>query len=172
MFRSIKTILFATDITEKMKPAFDFTAALATQYQATIILLHVFEQIPDYVEGRLKGLLGEQEFAKIADEHEKSVRKTLIAKKSSDKLIQAALEQFCSEAGIDDHTCGYHSREVVIRKGEVVDEIIKQSEKYACDIIVMGSRKGLLKRTVIGSVIKEVLRRATVPVVVVPFPKQ
>jgi nucleotide-binding universal stress UspA family protein len=168
MFKSINTILFATDLTEKMKPAFDFAAALATRYQATIILLHVFEKIPDYVEGRLRGLFGEPEYAKIAEDHEKSVRQTLIAKKSSDSLIQAALEQFCSEAGIDDDSCGYHAREVIIRNGHVVDEIIGQSEKYACDIIIMGSRKGLLKKAAIGSVIKEVLRRATTPVLVVP----
>jgi nucleotide-binding universal stress UspA family protein len=168
MIKSMKAILFATDLSDKCKLAFDFAASLATRYQATIILLHVTEKIPGYVETRLKGLFGEQEFEKIAEEHEKNVQATLIAKKSTSSLIQAALEQFCSEAGIDDKACGYHSREIVIQKGEVVDEILRQSKKYACDLIILGGRKGLLKKTVIGSTIKEVLRRSKIPVMVVP----
>lgn len=168
MFRPIKSILFATDLSEKCKPAFDFAASLATRYQATIILLHVTEKIPGYVESRLRGMFGTQAYEKIAEDHEKSVQKALIAKKSSSGLIQAALEQFCAEAGIDDNACGYHSREIVIRKGEVVDEVVSQSEKYACDIIILGGRKGLLNKTAIGSVIKDVLRRSKIPVLVVP----
>jgi len=166
--KSIKSILFATDLSEKCKPAFDFAASLATRYQATIIMLHVTEKIPDYIESRLKGLFGEEEFEKIAADHEKSMQAKLIAKKTSDNLIRIALEQFCSEAGIDDASCDFHSREVVIGKGEVVNEIIKQSEKFDCDIIILGSRKGILKRSSIGPVIKEVLRRSKIPVLVVP----
>lgn len=168
MLKSIKSILFATDLSVHCMPAFDFAASLATRYQATIILLHVTEKIPGYVESRLKGLFGDQEFEKIAEDYEKSVQVTLIAKKSSSSLIKAALEQFCSEAGIDDNACGYHSREVIIRHGEVVDEIISQSVKHGCDMIILGGRKGLLGKTSVGSLIKEVLRRSAIPVLVVP----
>jgi nucleotide-binding universal stress UspA family protein len=168
MFKLIKSILFATDLSEKCIPAFDFAVSLAIRYQATIVLLHVTEKLPGYIESRLKGLLGEQEMEKVAAQHEKSIRESLIAKKSSNSLIQAALEQFCSSAGIDDDACGYHSREVVIRNGEVVDEIISQSEKYACDLILLASRKGLMTKATIGSVIKDVLRRSDIPVLVVP----
>lgn len=164
----ITSILFATDLSEKCRPAFEFAASMATRYQATIILLHVTEKIPGYVESRLKGLFGEEEFEKIAKNHEKSMQEKLIAKKTSDNFIRTALEQFCFNAGIDDASCNFHSREVVIRNGEVVDEIIRQSKKYACDLIILGGRKGRLKTTSIGSVIKETLRRSKIPVLVVP----
>ena len=168
MHGHIKSILFATNLSEGCKSAFDFAASLAIRYQATIVLLHVTEKIPGYVESQLKGMFGEQEFKRISESHEDSVREVLIAKKSSNKLIRAALEQFCTEAGIDDESCGYHSREVVVSHGEVVDEIISQSKKFACDIIILAGRKGLLKTRAIGSVTKEVLRRTDIPVLVVP----
>jgi len=164
----IKSILFATDLSEKCRPAFEFAASMATRYQATIILLHVTEKIPGYVESRLKGLFGEEEFEKIAKDHEKSMQEKLIAKKTSDNFIRTALEQFCLKSGIDDASCNFTSREVVIRNGEVVDEIIRQSKNYACDLIILGGRKGRLNTTPIGSVIKETLRRSKIPVLVVP----
>jgi nucleotide-binding universal stress UspA family protein len=168
MMNPIKSILFATDLSEKCRPAFEFAASMATRYQATMILLHVTETIPGYVESRLKGLFGEEEFEKIARNHQQSMQEKLIAKKTSDNFIRAALEQFCFKSGIDDASCDYNSREVVIGNGDVANEIIRQSKKYACDIIILGGRKGLLKTTSIGSVIKETLRRSKIPVLVVP----
>jgi hypothetical protein len=75
----------------------------------------------------------------------------LIAKKSSDSLVQAALEQFCLQAGIADDNCGYHSKEIVIQEGAVVDVILRQAHKKQCDFIIMGGRGGASRRTSIGS---------------------
>ena len=168
MFEPIKSILFATDLTEKCVPAFDCAASLATRYQTTIILLHVTETIPGYAEMRLKGLFGEEDYQRIVQEHETSVQKALIAKKTSTSLIQTALEQFCASAGIDDDSCGGHAREIVIGHGDVAKEIIGQSKKLNCDLIILGGQKGRLMKTPIGSVIKDVLRRSKIPVLVVP----
>ena len=165
--KPIKSILFATDLSDKCKPAFDLASSMAIQYQATVILLHVTEKIPGYVETRLKGLFGDQEFQKIVEDHEKNVQGTLIAKKSSSSLIQTALETFCTQAGMDSSDCDI-PREIAVVKGDVVEEIINQSEKHACGLIVLGGRKGFIRKTAIGSTIKEVLRRSKIPVLVVP----
>jgi nucleotide-binding universal stress UspA family protein len=169
MFKTIKSILFATNLQENCRPAFDFAVSLATKYQATIVLLHVLEKrIPDYVESRLKGMLGEEEWNQIKEKHEKNVRSALIAKKSTDELIRDALEQFCNEAGIDDASCGFHSKEIVIGEGELVDEIIDKAKEYKCEMIIMGAHPGIIRETSISSVIKGVLHRSKIPVVVVP----
>lgn len=169
MFKSIKSILFATDLSENCRPAFEFAASIATRYQATLVLLHVLEKkMPDYVEGRLKGLLGEAQWRQINAEHEKSARDFLIAKRPNNKLIQSALEQFCSEAGIDDDACGYHSREIVIREGDLVDEIFDQAQKYGCDLLVVGAHKGFISGTAIGATLKNIVRQAKMPVMIVP----
>ena len=169
MFKNFKSILFATNLQDNCKPAFDFAVSIATRYQATIVLLHVLEnRMPDYVESRLKGLLGEEKWEEMKETHETNARQALIAKKSTDQLIQDALGKFCDEAGIDDASCGYHSREIVIGDGDVIDEIIDKAKEYQCDMIIMGAREGLIRDTAVSHVIKGVLHQAKRPVVVVP----
>jgi nucleotide-binding universal stress UspA family protein len=107
----IKTILFATNLTQACRPAFDFAAILALRFQAKLIILHVIERIPDYAESRLEGLLGEEAWRELRHSQEEDARQKLIGKKSTNKLIRKALEQFCSEAGIDctSHYLTWHS---------------------------------------------------------------
>ncbi len=168
MFKTIESILFATNLSENCKTAFDFAGSLAARYQATIVLLHVIEKIPDYMSGRLIGLLGKQQWEAMTQNQEKDVQEALSQKRSSRKLIRTALNHFCTDAGIDDDSCGYHSREIVVSDGEVVDEIIARSIAYKCDLIIMGAREGFLVKTSIGSTIKSVLRQSKIPVLVVP----
>ncbi len=169
MFKPISSILFATNLTDNCKPAFDYAASLATRYQATLVLLHVIEKMPGYVEGRLRGMLGEKQYREMAETQENNARQTLIGKKSESRLIREALEKFCIEAGIDDNTCGYSSREIVVADGEIIEEILEKAEKFECDTIIMGARQGYIsKGTTIGSHIKGVLRRSKIPVTIVP----
>ncbi len=65
MLKPLDTILFATNLNENCRDAFDFTAVLATQFQAKIVLLHVLEKMPDYIEGRLQGMLGKEKFGTL-----------------------------------------------------------------------------------------------------------
>jgi nucleotide-binding universal stress UspA family protein len=170
MIKPVSTLLFATNLSESCRPAFDFAASLATRYQATIVLLHVIEKMPDYVEGRLKGLLGEKQWEALSSNHEATARQALIGKRPTSDLVRKALDQFCIDVGIDNTECGYVAREIVVRDGEVVEEILGQAKSYRCDLIVMGARQGGLfsRETSIGSTIKSVLRRSKVPVLVVP----
>lgn len=168
MFKPIKTILFATNLSETCKQAFDFAAVLATRFQASIVLLHVMEKLPTSVEGQLKSLIGKKRWDELTASHEQDARQILIGKQSSDLLIRQALDHFCKEAGIDDSSCGFQSREVVVSEGEVVDDVIHYAKKYNCDIIVLGTREGFLSNNVIGPTIKAIMRKSTIPVLVVP----
>lgn len=170
MIKPVSSILFATNLSENCRDAFDFAASLATRYQATIVLLHVIEKMPDYVEGRLKGMLGEKKWNQLTATHEDTARQTLIGKRPTNELVRKALDQFCVDVGIDNTECGYVSREIVVRDGDVVEEILEQSKTYNCDVIVMGARsRGFFsKATPLGNTIKDVLRRSAIPVMVVP----
>jgi nucleotide-binding universal stress UspA family protein len=148
--------------------AFEMAASMATRYQATLVLLHVLERAPDYVESRLKGILGEQKFDQLIQTHSENARQTLIGKKSSSSLIKDALNQFCVDAGIDDTSCDYQSREIVVTEGDLVDEIITRAKAYNSDIIVLGAREGFLSDNSIGHTIKAVMRHSKVPVMMVP----
>jgi nucleotide-binding universal stress UspA family protein len=41
MFKTIKTILFATDLSPNCRSAFEAAISLAAQYQAKLVLLHI-----------------------------------------------------------------------------------------------------------------------------------
>jgi hypothetical protein len=124
--------------------------------------------MPDYAEGRLKGLLGNEQWKEILDWHEKGARQALIGKKSSNSLIRDALKQFCNEAGIDDGSCGYQSREIVVCEGDIIEEIIRQSKNFGCDLIIIGTREGFFTETSLGPTVKGVLKKSAIPVIVVP----
>lgn len=167
-FEGIKTILFATNLTQECLKAFDFAVILALKFRAKIVILHVMEKLPDYAESRLEGILGEDVWSEMRRTHEKEAHQALIGKRSSSKLIRKALEHFSIEAGIDEASCGYQSQEIVIGDGNVVDGIIKHSQQHACDLIILGGRQSLHKTKSISGTTKSVLQRSNTPVLVVP----
>lgn len=168
MFKPIKNILFATNLSETCRQALNFAAILATRFQATIVLLHVLEKVPRSAEGQLRAMIGDDRWNEILASQEKDARQILIGKRSSAALIHTALSHFCAEAGIDDAACGYTSKEIVIGDGDVVDNVIKFSEEYNCDLIILGTREGFLSTNTIGPTIKAIMRRSRIPVLVVP----
>jgi nucleotide-binding universal stress UspA family protein len=168
MFDNVNAILFATNLSDSCRQAFDLAAAMATRFQATLVMMHVMEKMPDYVEGRLRGLLGNEQWEAMQNSQEKNAQEFLIGKKSSNRMVKEALAHFCSQAGIDDDACGYHSREIVISDGDVVEDILKHAEEYNCDMIIMGARDGFLSKNTIGNTIKSVMRRSGIPVMMVP----
>lgn len=168
MIKSFKNILFATNLMPDCMAAFDLAAAVATRFQATLVLLHVIEKMPDYVESRLRTVMGDKRWEETIESQAANARENLIGKKSSNTVIKTALAQFCTDAGIDDAACGYHSREIVVTEGDVIDDILECSRQYQCDLIVMGAKGGLLSHNAIGPIAKGVMRQSTVPVMVVP----
>lgn len=169
MSTSIKTILFATDLSKNCIPAFDFALVIALQFQAKIVLLHVMEKIPDYVESRLEGLFGEDEWKEMVHSYENSARQKLIGKRSSSRLIQNALDHLCRKAGIDEASCGYPSSEIMVRDGDIAGNILKTSKKHNCDLVVMGNHKGFLSKSAVGLTTKSVMKKSEIPVLIVPY---
>lgn len=59
--------------------------------------------------------------------------------------------------------------DVAVGKGNAAREILRQAEMLEADLIVMGTHgRGGFERLLLGSVADKVLRRATVPVLVIP----
>jgi universal stress protein A len=58
-----------------------------------------------------------------------------------------------------------------IEEGDPVEQILRASQTFPCDLIVMGShgRSGV-KRLLLGSVAEQIIRRATCPVLIVKEP--
>jgi nucleotide-binding universal stress UspA family protein len=172
MFGPVKSLLFATNLAENCRPALEASIATATEYQATLILLHVLDkELPSQIEEHLKSVLGAEKWEALMAEHEKDARDALIGKMTSGKIAQRAMRMYCEDAGIDRDACSFQYRELVVSDSHIADTIVSQAREHGCDLIIMGAQKGFMSGNTIGSVIKGVLRKAQVPVMVVP-PRQ
>lgn len=173
MLNGIKTILFTTDLSKNCVPAFDLAVILALQFKAKLIMLHVMEKIPDYVESRLQGLLGEKQWESMIQAYENEARQKLIGKRSTSTLIQKALDHYCKQSGMESGSSSKRVREVVIDDGDVCDAILKNADTRSCDLIVLGDQERRFLAKPVRSTTKSILRRSKTPVMVVPVaPKE
>jgi nucleotide-binding universal stress UspA family protein len=168
MLKPIRSILFATDLSQNCQQALEYTIGLGTAFHAMIYMLHVIEPLPENVEGRLKDLLGKHQWQDLINTQQENVRKSLLGKRSFSREIRDQIITFCKETGIDEATCEFQSREIIISDGEVVEDIIKHAKENECDLIVMGAPRGIFSHNSIGSIIKGVLKGTKIPVTIVP----
>jgi nucleotide-binding universal stress UspA family protein len=154
-----KTILYATDLGERMRPVFRHAIGLARQYQAKIIMLHVVEPLGSTSEAVLSIYLPERKLDEV--EHV-GLKKVL-------EQMKQRLERFCKEEAA---LCGEGSpkvSEVLVTAGHPAEEILHQAEKHHADLIVMGSfGKHILGRHVLGSTARYITQSSPVPVLIVP----
>jgi nucleotide-binding universal stress UspA family protein len=140
----IRTILHPTDFSDLSRPAFQFTLALARDYRAKVVLLHV-RRVPIDVYG---------EFGAVPPPLD-----------SMEDLEQKLRELVPETAGV--------TIDCLVREGYPANEILETALEIGASMIVMGThgRTGL-GRLFMGSVAEEVLRKATCPVLAVkaPFP--
>ena len=139
-----RRLLIATDLS-RMNEAFLATVADLTRgFSADLILLHV-SNIAEFAEIQ-------DETGMAFDQYMESIRSRL----------QDTVERLFAP--------GMLARVEVLADDSVADGILAAADRIRADMIVMGThgRSGL-SRLVLGSVAEAVLRRATVPVLVVPL---
>jgi hypothetical protein len=125
MFKPVKSLLFATNLSENCRPALEASIGMATQHQAELVLLHIIDrEVPGQIEEHFKGVLGEEKWEAIKLEHEQDARQALIGKMSTDKLSLKVLQQYCEEAGMNPATCSFPWREIVEVNSDIAGTII------------------------------------------------
>jgi nucleotide-binding universal stress UspA family protein len=139
---TIKTILHPTDFSPASDNAFRMAAALAHDYGARLIALHVAD--PPVI------VFGEGVVPPEPAKHREA--------------IQYRLDEMQAHAP-------HVAVERELAEGNPVAEILRVAEEHACDVIVMGThgRKGL-GRLLLGSVAEQVLRHAQCTVLTVKGP--
>jgi nucleotide-binding universal stress UspA family protein len=143
---SIRQILHPTDFSGPSDYAFRLACALARDYGAALIVLHVHhEPVAVFAEGGF-----------------------VPPRPEDDAVLRSQLE----EIRCDDPTVVVSHRLV---EGNPPEEILRSADELGADLIVMGThgRRGL-QRLLMGSVAEEVVRKATCPVLTVrmPFPRE
>lgn len=155
----IKTILYATDMGDHMRPVFLHAISLARCYDANIIMLHVVEPIGSTGQAVLAAYLPQKKLKNLEKNGMKNILKTM--KKRLDDFCEDEKE-ICKEAG-DLVT------QTVVSSGRVGDEIPHQAKKLNADIIIMGTgTSNFPGSSLLGSNARHVTQFSSIPVLVVP----
>ena len=167
----IKRILYATDLSENARYAMAYAVSLANTYCAQIVILHVIDEAPDYVDAGVEGYIGADEWEAIKKRNLDETRKTLTGKRRDNRMVREVLERFCQNLrpGTNDHEAAMD--ETVIKIGSPVAQILETAEEKNCDLIVMGTHgRGALMDAMMGSTTNRVTRRSKIPVLSVRLP--
>lgn len=164
---SVKRILFATDLSENARFAFAYAKSLADHYGAGLVILHVLAESRS-IDTLIGYHIGREQWEEIKAGRAQEARDAIIGKKRDAVAIKAALEKFCETAR---ERTGYRGRitdETFVVRGDPAEQITNYAEEKACDLIVVGSQGHAGKPAPLpGGTAQQVLRRASVPVLVV-----
>lgn len=159
---TVKTILYATDLGENTRPVFRHALAIAKQYDAKIIMLHVVEPVGETAKAVISAYISQE----LSEELLNQSMQALVVK------MKDRLRRFYEEECDDEKVCA-NVKEVVVVAGKPSEEILRIAEEDKADMIVLGkSARTVRGIRVMGSTSRRVSRIAAVPVLVVPnWPK-
>lgn len=163
-----KTILFTSNLSTASRVAFKHAMAMANQFNSKLILLHVLESSPSNYESYMIGLFGQDKWREVLKNNKEEAKHALVGKVTPKQMARTALSEFCKENEPGEGFSVIPQSEVIVKGGNVVEEIFKQVSEKSCDLIIMGASEGLISSSSIGSNIKAVLKKAKIPVMVVP----
>ena len=168
----IKKILYATDLSESARYAFAYAVSLADLYNAAITIVHVLPEVPDIIDKNIIGYISADRWEKIKSQHFEEAREALIGKRRDHTAIKDALHHFSETVKERHEGAGFVTDDIVVVRGNPVEEILAQAKEKHCDLIVMGTHgHGTLADAMMGSTARRVLRRSIKPVLVVRLPE-
>jgi nucleotide-binding universal stress UspA family protein len=155
MIPEIKRILYTTDLSPNSAYAFRYAINSAKKHDASIIILHVVEEMaPFFDEERLKSI-SEKKITEAMDR------------------IKKRLKTFCDRELKDDPECIDKVESIEVSQGYPPEEILRKADELNCDVIVMGTHgKGIIRHSFLGSAAQKVLRRVRKPVFIIPLPEE
>jgi nucleotide-binding universal stress UspA family protein len=168
---SIKTILYATDLSENARFAAAYAFSQAEAYGARLILLHVLPEMPEIMDRGVVGYIDEDQWESIKESHYQEAKEALIGKRSDHAVVHQVLNQFSRKASTGQTETS--ADDILVEKGNPVEVILRVAQEKNCDLIVMGTHgRGTLADAMLGSTARRVVRRSTTPVLVVRLPAE
>jgi nucleotide-binding universal stress UspA family protein len=166
-----KKILYTTDLSESGRYAFHHAASIASRYGAELTALHVVEGGPE-LDRRLFGYVDEKLWEEIKSRNLEEARDILIRRKRDNTAIKECIGQFCEEVQAALPEQADVTYNIIVKMGDPVEQIIKESETGNYDLIVMGSHgHGTVRAALMGDTVRRVVKRSKIPVLVVQVPE-
>ena len=153
-------ILFATDLSRNSSYALCHAVDLMQTTGAHLHILHAVEPMSDDARITLQMYIQDKSAQTHAINDRAEFVKAELAERQNNFWAAVPAEQ----QKIRDHI---ESIEVI--EGHPAEVILRRSKELGCDLIVLGAHDHGFSHTFLGSVAKRVLRRATIPTLVVPY---
>jgi nucleotide-binding universal stress UspA family protein len=169
----VKKILYATDLSENARYAFAYAVSLADLYHAAITMIHVLPEVPSLIDKNVIGYISADRWEEIKSQNVEEAREALIGKRRDHLVIRDVLHQFSENVKEGHEGEGFVTDDIIVVRGNPVEQILAQAEGKNCDLIVMGTHgHGTLADVMMGSTARRVLRRSKKPVLVVRLPEE
>ncbi len=150
-----RKILYATDLTERMKPVFSHALGLAEHYGGRIVMLHVAEPL-----GPTGQALIDHYAPHLAEKLEERGLQELLA-----RMKEKLEAHYAEELGANTHLVS----EMRVVSGHSAETIMQQAESLDVDLIVVGTHTDTrLGHRLLGSTARRLTHGSTRPVMVVP----
>ncbi len=156
---TIKTIIYASDQGNHMRPVFRRALAMAESFGAQIVMVHVAEPLTSTGLAVVEAYLSKEQF----EEHQhEGMQKILVQ-------MRERIAKFCEDETGDCPKDSPLVSDVVVVHGRPGEEIPRQAKLHKADLIVMGScSHSLLGHGLLGSTARRVIQGSEIPVLVVP----
>ena len=168
----VKKILYATDLSENARYAFAYAVSLADLYGAKIALLHVLPETSELMDKHVIGYIDADRWEEIKAQHFEEAKEALIGKRKGHLAIKDVLHQFSEKVKEGQEGEGFITDDIIVERGNPVEQILKHAQERSCDLIVMGTHgHGTLEDVMLGSTARRIVRRSKIPVLVVRLPE-
>ncbi|WP_286239509.1 universal stress protein [Neptuniibacter halophilus] len=161
MIPEIKTILYASDLSEGSKPAYMLAAKEAFKHEAQIVFLNVIEPISHATEALLENYMADAELRAMRGQGIEKIR----------GLMEQRIDEF-NQTCLQDRLPLQKRPLTRVESGPAAETIISVAEEVAADLIVMGTRSrthSSLGRFLVGSTAQNVMQMTATPLLVVPL---
>lgn len=168
MEKTIKRILFVSDLSEEARHAFDFALNIACFQGARLLILHVMENLPPGSEERVAASFGQELYKVLKSRKAGTAHDILIGKKVESVRVRDATTKMCKELGVSSVGGTPVVEDILITEGDVAEEALSMASKNACDLIAIGARRRRLFPEFASNTIRKLLQHASIPVLIVP----
>ncbi|MDA8747531.1 universal stress protein [Litoreibacter sp.] len=161
MLPKIQDILVATDLSDNSNNTLRFALSLAQGTDAKLHVLHVTEPLSSDALVTLQMFMQDEASRKEAIKNRHASVKQLLKTNQADFVKSLSADEKDTYAAVSS---------VELVDGHPAEEIMTRAKALNCGLIVMGTHEQSTGHTFIGTVVKRVLRRSTIPTLVVPHP--
>lgn len=159
MLPQIKDILFATDLSKNADNALRQALSMAQAYGAMVHVLHVTEPLSSDAVVTLNMFMQDDASRKAAIKDRHASIKQMLTDNQKDFLASLSPQEKDAYASVSS---------VELDDGHAAETILMRAKDLGCQLIVMGTHEHTTGHTFIGSVVKRVLRRSSIPTLIVP----